>query len=57
MDVVGKKMIEEGRAEVAEGLPQSHASESTLRAMNASDEIASEMKLKVRASELQVSCK
>jgi hypothetical protein len=56
VDVVGKKMIEEGRAEVAEGLPQSHAFESTLRAMNASDEIASGMKLKVRASEPQVIC-
>jgi hypothetical protein len=56
VDVVGKKMIEEGRAEVAEGLPQSHAFESTLREMNASDEIASGMKLKVRASEPQVIC-
>jgi len=57
VDVVGKEVIEEGRAEVVEQLPQSHAFESMLRATNASDETASGMKLKVRASELQVSCK
>ena len=55
VDVVGEKVIEEERAEVVEELPQSHAFESMLRAMNASDEIASGVKLKVRAGELQVS--
>ena len=55
VDVVGEKVIEKERAEVIEELPQSHAFESMLRAMNASDEIASGVKLKVRAGELQVS--
>ena len=55
VDVVGEKVIEKERAEVIEELPQSHAFESMLRAMNASAEIASGVKLKVRAGELQVS--
>jgi hypothetical protein len=47
VDVVGEKVFEKERAEVVLEQPQSHAFESTVKVMDASEEIASKMKLQV----------
>jgi hypothetical protein len=47
VDVVGEKVFEKERAEVVLEQPQSHAFESTVKVMDASEEIARKMKLQV----------